>query len=509
MPTETEGQLTRRQFLVDSSRLTAYAVTASTVGFGLRSAYDHRYDLATAVGEFLDNRGEATSFRKPIAVLEPRKNDVPQVKPVDYEKEPIGISLVYRKEERKGLPAEVTVQLPEGLALQSEHTHVPLKDRTFSRAGIAILTSAEGLEQGKQEYCAMFRSGDEIVAVGYEKGLYTFDPTLKEWVRVITYTNQQIHSATPWEEQDAGKSLIEDVSQGIDTLNAVGYKPWAAVLASTKMPQTTPQSIAAESFARSIEDATVRNTKFVITENGDLLDMDHMSTKVYETLGLFGQLYYQSLTDVSKPKAKVNYTLGQVSDYRFSVDKDSLKPDVLLDTTFQLMTQANYLMEGVTQRYFAEKLPVLGELFKSVGMQAEDMFSDTVGVAAMVKAIKEKGLREKLRAPLLALHQRFDKSTPLDEMLDVINAEIPRVMKLLVDEVIITVLETYGIKSDPPAVDASLPLGLYPLIPTKIVGNNPTHIDLGGINPTNQAVQFEITHATAIGPNLHSLADKI
>jgi hypothetical protein len=462
----------------------------------LLPAWMFRRDIANAAGKFADELVDPERIMQgPLPVLVPRENDIPVVSPRPKLAVPKVLTPQYTRRD-----GNVFLQLNEG-SLQSEHTGAALVAGALQEAGTGIITSAEGPQYGKQEYCRFFRGEekDQLIAVGFEKGLYTYDTGLKEWVRITTNEGVEVHSSGSWQELEEmipKRMLLEDVNLGINTLRSVGYRPWACILPSTRIPDGTTRPLAIEDYAQNIDEVLESEKKYFVTQNGDMIDIGHLRSKAQETLLLIAQLYYQHLSQEKLPTAKVAYNTGNSANFEFVVSPNSLHPEIIFDTTFQLMTQVSYLMEGISQRYLLEKIPELDFEFLKNGMNPEDMFSNSLGIVTALKFIKDNGLLEKLREPLQTIHANYASKASPEEIIGAITGVLQSGKNQLMEQVMKEVLKQYGMQKVD-HVPSNSSLGLYPLVPSKIANvhaSTPTHIDLGTINPNNEAVQYLVTH---------------
>jgi|GEM_PF-2762826 len=477
---------------------------ASVGSYVLQQGIDNRQNITTKTARLLGELGDElispeSIIPNPIPVLVPRDTDIPKVSR-GAPQEPLAVVPTYwNKKDTLGL------QLPSDILLQSNHSEVQVTDRNFNETGVAILTSAEGPIEGKQEYCMLFRGieqKDQLVAVGYESGLYLYDHTLQEWVTVRNADDKKLTLTDSWEKLQSKKPdrmMIEDVARGVETLLDIGYRPWGAVLPSTKMPGAKKLASPLSHYATtkdSVLNFSAEGKGYFVTQNGDIIDCNHLKAKAGETFDLFTQLYTQSLNGESNPRASVHYSVGRDERYQFAVDPQSLAPETMLATVFQIMNEVTYRMEGISQRYLKENIAMLPlDLYRS-GMSPEDMFTNSLGVTSMLSLLRKEGWLDKLKAPLLAL--------------DTQNAQLEAQLVLLKDvltkQVMLNVVQTLGVRplQEPPL--GNLPLGISPLIPTKVTdedGAHATHLDLTGFTPNNPNVRYSVTNV----PTLELLFD--
>jgi hypothetical protein len=487
----------------------------ATVG----AAFLNRNSLADTVGRTLDYLASPEDIvSKPVISLEPRLDDTPLVSPQPHsESTKIDLQFSYDQHEQGAL-----LDLPPGISLQTEHTHSPIElSKSLSPAGTAIITTAEGLSKGDQEYCALFKEGEHVLAVGYTGGLYTYEHALKqgadgstgEWVRVVTSSkdgdgpDSPVIVDTPWKDIEVGlpDMLIEKVTMGTKTLHDIGYKPWAAILPSTKMPGMKHMELNPASCAQTIEEVTEHtlSKSFFISEHGDLVDINHLQAKAGETLALYTQLYYQHLTNEPHPKARVAYARGSKASFSFSVDPESLNKETLQDTTFAIMNTTSVLMEGVSQQYGNEKIPLANAMWPSMGgMNPEDLFTNSLGITGMLSLISQPEVAKSLERSLETLHRDNPRASA-----DVMSTHLKKIAQeandILIKHVVAQTAHSLGVRPQPTAVTVELPRGIYPLIPIKVANEDaatPTHLNVRAldIQPDNPNTRFKIVHVPAM-----------
>lgn len=486
MSQKFEGELTRRQFLRESGRLTGYAFAATVVGVGAKVGYENRYAIADASGRLLDTINPPERIiSHAVPVLLPRAEAVWNVEPKAERSEKVHINPIYTVIDDK-----VVLNLINEFPLNVDYSGAELSEHTFVEAGYAVITSPKGVDAINQDFCALFEGKNDkaqLVAVGFNDSFYTYDPISNEWGPVITEDDKQVYTAS-WDtlqEKKPDRMLISEIAAGIETLSAIGYHPWPAILASTRMPDSSVQQTPLEDYAQGGDEVREGNKRYYVTENGDLVDRFHLGDHARETLSVFSQLHIQSLTQEKSPKVKVKYHPYSDYSYAFDVDPRSLQPDTIWDTTAKVMFTTDYLIEGVSQRYIIEDFPDIVAKFDIGGMQAEDMFSDSLGIITMLSVMKEQGLMS-IKDPT------------------VFKAEVDRIKERLVKEVVEKVVQKYGVRSTTESAKKDYSIGIYPLIPFKVTdedGSKVTTIDLEGIDPNNPNVHIKITDVPAMPIN--------
>lgn len=307
----------------------------------------------------------------PVPVLEPRTDDAPVVAP-----RPCGeATQIQTACTGQGENAAFTLQ-PN--AMWGEHVGTPLSEETFTPAGVAVITTAEGLVEGKQEYGMILKGKNQVIALGYEGGMYLYaselahgDPdrggTGGEWVRLLAQANGTAMPSPAQANASWGKLqtitgrklLVEQVVAGTQTLRELGYRPWAATLPSTRMPDMQHKELTTKNCARSIAEACnpQEGKSYFVSEKGDIVDVTHMRAKAGETLDAFTHMFCQYAAGVPQPTVAVRYGQGSQAEFKFSLSQDAVQPENLADTTFTLMQTESMLMEGIAQRYAVEHVP--------------------------------------------------------------------------------------------------------------------------------------------------------
>lgn len=502
--------------LEDSDRPLVTRRDTLKLGAVLGTAYKFPW-LAETAGSAIDAIISPESIiDRPIIALEPREHTAPSVEPLPHGET---VSIHVRQAE------DTTISLPPHL--YAEHSYIPLKDERLAPAGVAIVTTAEGLVKGVQEYCTLFQGETHTLAIGYEGGLYAYEPSLGkangsngEWVRVITPAEQAHSPASPistnWIDYSTShEMLIEKVAQGTKTLQKLGYRPWAATLPSTQMPEMTQKHLTPEICATSIEDAVQREPEgefFCVTEKGDLVDLVHLKAKAGETFDLYVQLYYMHLAKEPQPVARVRYSEGTDADFEYAVSSTSLHPNTLQDTTFSIMTTTSMLMEGISQRYMAENIPLGDKLKDMGGLGAEDLFSNSLGIVGMLSLLQEPEIMDILEEKLRAIRQQNRHLSTL-EARDTLETTLNKARDTLANLVLTETIQALGVTPQENNT-ITLPRGLSPLIPTKVdpeAARTPTRINLkaAGIDQTNPKVGFVPVHVPAMRPTVQRILEKI
>jgi hypothetical protein len=169
-------------------------------------------------------------------------------------------------------------------------------------------------------------------------------------------------------------------------------------------------------------------------------------------------------------------------------------------------------MEGITQKYTIKNAPFLDTLTGSSSMSHEDMFTNTLGIGGMLVLIKEQGLAEKLSQDIRILRRHY----PSMSAEDISNNVVEKLKQRLVLLVLEQTAQTHGIRTFDTPITATLPRGIYSVIPVKIDAENtesPQRIApllrAAGINTNNPNVQITPTHVPAYELTAEFVLDKL
>lgn len=478
--------------------------------------------LTHPIGEVIDTKLslEKLLTQEAMVPLEPRETDTPVVE-FQLHGKPIVTPTRFTRHDETAI-----LHLDGDTPLRVEHTETPIEDTEFTAAGTAIITTAEGLQNGEQAYCQLFTGENRTVAVGYEGGLYAYEPGLGgkesqgEWVRIVTNSDENVRSShamstASWEDLELAKPnslLIEDVTEGTETLRRLGYRPFGAILASTQMPGMGEIYFGPKDCAQTLGEIIDRTKPFFVTGEGVILDLHHLEAKAGETLGLYAQLLSQQISGEAQPTATVRYTESSDATYTFAVEPASLADDTIVDTTFAVVNAASTFMEGVSQSHVAETIPFVGALSANSGMSHEDLFTNTLGISSALAVIKEQGLTEKLTQNIQAIRRHYPTMPPEE----ISNIVVEELKPYLVSQVLEKTAQTYGIRSFDESITGTLPRGIYPLVPVLADLENtasPTRITNlfheADITIDNPKVRFTTTHVPAYESTVGHVLGKV
>jgi hypothetical protein len=500
--------ITRRDVLRFGAGLAAIAAIEHAPWFMLRAA--EVYDLAASPEDIITG---------PVPVLEPRTDNEPSVSP-----EECGEAFTLRATcSDQGLVLKLS--LPSR-ALWAEHTEAPVNpSESFTSAGTAIITTAEGPQNGKQEYCTLFTGPDpdgQVLAIGFEGGLYTYERSLGhdkgtngEWVRVLGQTEDAklpspafVDLSVLGVDLSGGQPehLVQKVVKGTETLHKLGYRPWAAVLPSTKMPDMITKDLTHENCAQNIEEVLDGKTSknYFISKKGDLLDAHHMAGKAEQTLKLFADLFVQRAAGVEQPAVNISYGTGSNASFEFAVSRDSLRPENFTDTVYALMQTEGMIMEGISQRLALEQIPhpFYDMLPEFGGLGPEDLFSNSLAITGMLSLIQDHNMEKRLDAVIEAARRRNPQASAEDLQADVETA-IRDITSKLAQRVVAETAHALGVRHQKLPLSVDLPRGIYALVPTKVSDKDaatPTRINTQaiGVRPNNPNAHFRPTNVPAM-----------
>jgi hypothetical protein len=514
-PHQAENELSRRAFITGAAAIGAYTALPEAV----RSAAEyagHAYDTLTSPENLVDG---------PIAVVEPRHDNSPAVDAQEHGK-------VFHVDSRLRPGDKFSVFGFNAEGLRAEHTGTPVAENSLTSAGTTIITTAEGLEYGAQEYCALFKGEDQTLAVGLSGGMYIYEPQLGregissgEWVRIVNdegLYKPASHAITssPWLTGDTippHDMLVQDIVQGTRTLEALGYRPYAAVLPDTPTPSNTHKTLDRHNTSQSAEEllASYDNHEklYFVSKRGDLIDSTHLRAKAGETLDLFVQLKYQQIAGEANPCAKVRYAANTASVFEFELNPEAIEPENITDATFAVMTAESVLMEGIAQRYGTEKISGAIDKVIPSGLSPEDFFTNSLGAAGMLELIRELGLASKIEEPLRMIYEKYRDKSSVDVLLE-INEAMAQIREQLALQVVSDTIASLGVRALDRPTRIDMPRAVHNLVPTKVSAKDaatPTVIDLekAGIRTNNPNVRVRTTHLPAMQSNIEHALHKL
>lgn len=441
-----------------------------------------------------------------IPVLVPREDHTPVVNPRRISAEATPVNTRYS--EKRGF----TFSGCESFV--AEHTGTWLntaEDKKY--AGIGIITTAEGLEHGTQECCELFRGQEQTVAVGSQTGnLFMWEPALAgeqtgngEWVRVMTPIEpsptdiaikpQSQARTAPVDPATKHGMLIEKVAKGTQTLSELGYRPPAAVLASTQTPGTVVKELSPKICPSRAEDLLDKRDEcaLMVTGNGDIVDLNHLHAKAAETFDLAVQILFMKMRGDQKPEVSVPYAWGSNSKFKFAFSQEALQTQSVEELAASIMMFETMLMEGITQRYVPEKMPVI-DIAASSGLSAEDPSTNSMGILGMLKLMRRHNLFDPL-SKALAKIQQAHQNTSMDKVSKILEETFVEYREKLAKLVVFNNALEHGVTPVNEPTRVNLPLGFYPLVPTKVddrFATRPTHIDYCGAGYTPNSPQIDI-----------------
>lgn len=471
-------------------------------------------DVAEGIGADLDRRDSPENvIGQTVPVLEARRSNQPVVEPLPRSYDTAEITTLFSKD-------SLVMRLDWDKPLEAEHTGTAIDSDPLFAAGEGVITTAEGLKLGKQEYCTFFRNEKQIIAVGFEGGLYVYEPRLGgqgehesrgEWVRIITKDPKQplplravAHDAWQYIQDNRPESMLaKRVVVGTQTLNDIGYKAYGAVLPSTRMPEMKAFELGPHNCAQNVGEILDGSKELAISQFGKVMDYGHILAKAGETVTSVARMVYEIIDKTSDAKAAnaktitldVPYAKGYSAEYTYSINLDSLQSDDdIYDMVFAVMNDVGMQMEGVSQSYI-EKMPG-GQKFAHVGnFDPGDLSSNTEAVLRTIKKMKADGFIGNMRGRMQSLHQKT-KKLPHQKKLEAISKEVADIKTSIAVQVRRDAARAHGVRKQETAQTYTLPLELYHFIPTVVRETDaatPTFIDWrdAGVTLNNPRMEFK------------------
>lgn len=457
----------------------------------------------------------------PVSILIPRKSD--EVVAMSEAFGP-GAELESPYEQQEEL---TTLKLDNpGNGLRADITKIPVSEGPYTKAGEGIITSAGGPYEA-QKYGAFFAQRDEggeissALFVSHDDGsMYTYAEGLGgeenessgEWVK-LTKQNEDgpasaVHTTTTWDELEKASAAymrVQELAEGADTLAELGYRPWPYVLPTTETPLEDHVELTPENCAADLSEI---DQKEYVTIGDTYVETRHTRAKAKETLELYLLLRHQLEHGETNPMALVQYAGNdRDSRYEYEIDRQSFTPDNLTDLVFAIMNHTTLAMEGITQRWAQERVPVVNF---DAGLNAEDFFSNSIGIVGMLKMIHEQ---PHIIDNLLGRLQRQPGMT-IEDSRDAIHSLIGEHAAELPNEVIAEAAKQFDVRQVTEPEHVRMPMGTDPLVPIKITNADaatPVRLDLeaAGISPGNPNINYHLTHAPVFQPLVNRLLSKI
>ncbi len=474
----SESQLTRRQFITRGTKI----IAAGLIGSEL---YSHQDMYLRAAGKFIDWLIPPTSYGFPILTTSaPRKDNTPTIDNLNIHKSSLSIQAV--TDINKPLPM---LTVPE-LSGHGQFSMQKIASGEHIFSGCSIITTREGLQKGRQEYCALFVKDQQILAVGYESNrVAILDKKTKEWEDLVTAESVDslavISISNIWPQLvttryfNSAQGMLEIIEYGNQALAHHEHKPYYGVLASTKMPNSSELQLDSTNVVQSPEEAFAFTKPYYITEDGVLIDMIHITDKPRIVLQWLMQLqYYKKFKEKygyaeKTVKLNTNYLGGDNNQIEFAIDTENIEQDIKRETLLLLMSVFTSVTEGVLQYEVVAqarkwRLPV-DIISKNSGYSPEDAFTNSLAAEFAYRIFnnpdsKYAGIINK------TLSEWINSSTILSsEELNVLAEKfiyLPEFSELRTDILkILTKQFSCRALTEPITVH---PLGLYPFNPVKI-----------------------------------------
>ncbi len=449
-----------------------------------------------------------------MTILIPRGDATPKVEADDRSEQNQHVDA-----ELIGVDSELVLRFVDTEGLRGKFSGEELAAQDFTCRGVAVLTSAEGLQHGKQEFCILTHAENaQAVAVGYESGtLYRYDNKLLEWEELVTDSdsqsttiaiNQSIWTQFLDETQlfQTG-TLLHEVETGNQLLQALEYKPFPALRPDLQMPEMSQKiSINSQRTAQSRSEVlnyTEEKVPFLITEAGMLLDIEHLSEKTAYVTSLWAQLSLIQKKRNSAHQQKmhdVSLFQGTTSDiaerFHFSVEDSVFDTYSLADIIQMIMYLYTTATEGIMQRDILVTARNFGVgKSRSTGMSPEDPYTNTVSTVITLELLQDinSELATSFQSNLdLLLEQEF--STPLEQALacDALYLQVAKQGQDIRHIILEWVLDNWGIQHFTGEYQ-DLAYGLYHCIGMQVGTSNNSIPDFQGKLP-ERVTGVQITH---------------
>lgn len=405
-----------------------------------------------------------------------------------------------------------TLRLGFDTPLAAEHTNERITDATLHEAGTAIITTASG----EQEYVTLFQSGSELYGIGFEGGVFKYSTKLGrpgqestgEFERVMVSGEAQGLPAralakSAWSSIEAAnpkEMTVQKVRRGTETLQAVGYRPYATIHASTKMPKMANIAVGPGALAQTAEEAIETGKRFFALD-GSLQDANHFGAKTEEYFNLYTKL--KALSAFTAPNSmkpieiSIPYSKGSSGMYTFLVSPQSLRPETLPRLAFELMGAASEAMEGVSQNWAYENLPkkVAPKLPEFGAYGPEDLFSNTQATIEAAMELKNSGIDDALTETFRLLREKHS-DLKQNELFDVVESLVKELRPQFVAKTLRQYVTKRGVQRQYVNETISLPYGIYHRIPVKKDGDStaPPASRLPNFLAPSQLIRYELTH---------------
>ncbi len=390
------------------------------LGFGLGLvvllglSWPHREEIASEIGKTLDRLLEVENMSNPnVPIILPRETDQPIVTVTESEKEikTIDLQMIFDKNSSTYRLVNHNQSSNWGLEFpQKEELKINLSGN-LTEVGYAIITDIRGLQKGEQQYCVMFRTTDnQYIAVGYEGGLYFFEPINKEWVRIVDENKQVLRTKPKWEGLNlAPKPIRDQIYEGWQTFSELGYEPFGGILPNVQMPMNNNRVFSRNEF---YTDDNTENVAYLLGQNGELLDLVHVQGTAEKLVLVANQIFQQYQQGKKTFEVTIPHYEGEMPfpyQYEVIINESITDEDIPL-LAFLVIQAMSFQMEAVSQMLVKEIAP----MFPRGGLTPEDKFSNTIGAWTMVQYILHEGLVDTLNS----IKDNDHSARALQEVLD-------------------------------------------------------------------------------------------
>jgi hypothetical protein len=427
-----------------------------------------------------------------LHILIPRTDNTPQVESDlrAVRSQDIPIQLIVKN-------GAIEITLPE-TELRGKFSGEKLTAQQFSCVGSSVITSAEGLDTGKQEMCLLaINKQADVIAIGYEDGqVFIFNKELLEWEEAVTestdsYSTEAV-SHNFWQQFSQHvdifqtEKLIEWVHAGNTLLQKLKYQPFSALRPDLIMPSMSNNiNIQQDRIAQTEEDVFNYKEKkipFMVTEAGMLLDLEHLAEKSTYVTSIWSQLNLLQLQRQQMP-----FPPGTVHDisvfqgttspiherFHFGVDDSLLDTHSISDIVQMVMCLYTTATESIMQRDIVLAAQSIGiGKDRSSGMSPEDPYTNSASTAITLSILEDE--RQPISAFLRQELMKIASDQSIATWDDAVQASDQLYQKVadegldIHQKLLHWVIENWGLQ--PTSVQyKDLPLGLYHLIGMRLV----------------------------------------
>lgn len=473
-------------------------------------AYLGKSKIANFLGEsidatFLDTDSYGSNKYYPLV---PEKTFETGFEPTkEYEEQIVDISL------EKNPNGKLEVTLPTSiLSAVGEHSLKFYVDKNenettdpFTETGWSTITTRNGINNGQQEYCALFENQNgTMIGIGFEGGIYAFNNNQKYWERLkisnhnphvkILSNNNLWSKITKHHSREPG--LISNQTEIANKkLSEVDYKPAPGVKPTVKNPWPSARKFKQSNQLGSVDEAiqSIGQMKTIVTESGAIVDIKHIYGSIVQTISVFLQLLHAYKNHNGSDEIEVaspQYAGGEKCYITMGVDINNVTKDMIPSLIFHLMNTASQELETTTQRGISDNMPIsigfIEKLYDS-GFSPDDLYGNTIGITHAIKYITNNFMDQ-----VLNTLTDQELNTP-EEIFLYYEAKITP----LINEIYEEAINNLGVRND---IDLSkienAPLGVQPFIPNLATDDVRTpaelNIDNLNLNPENFSIKTKV-----------------